>query len=61
MNTSAPEFKRVDHHLSARPAKVISTWRFLQIPGVGATFQSPARTLAVSGRKSKVAPAASFR
>ena len=60
MNTSAPEFSALII-IFRSTGPVISTWRFSKSAGVGATFQSPARTSAVSRRKSKDAPATSFR
>jgi len=38
----------------------LEAWRFSKSAGVGATFSRRPARLAVSGRKSKAAPAASF-
>ena len=60
MKTSAPEFSALIIILRST-GPVISTCRFSRSAGVGATRQSPERTLAVSGRNSNAPPAASFR
>ena len=60
MNTSAPELNALIIILRST-GPVISTWRFCRSLGVEATFQSPLRTLAVSGRNSNDAPEESLR
>ena len=60
MKTSAPELNALIIILRST-GPVISTWRFCRSSGVEATFHSPLRTFAVSGRNSNEAPADSLR
>jgi hypothetical protein len=57
MNTCAPEFSALMIILRST-GPVISTRRSSRSAGSGATFQSPSRTLAVSGRNPKPVPSA---
>src|SRR5207248_9565083 len=56
MNTSAPEFSALITILRSPDGPVISTRRSCRSAGTGAIVHDPARTSAVSGKKSGIVP-----